>query len=430
MTERPDPIDSEDGERRASLEAVRAGAVARLALMSVPLAVLAFAAFLLFRDVGVAEQAGPTSEMVMAQAGEGASAGAGIVLGDAVASLPDVMPPTPWMTLDPEAVLTRIGVGSCLSQRHPQPIWSGILGLSDRPDVFLMIGDNVYGDVKSPDLYELSTAYRSQGRQPEFAKARAAFPFLATWDDHDYGRNDGGADFIHRVEAAKLFKSFWALDTGRPSDQGIFYARTIGPVGKRVQLIFLDTRFFRGSLSRKTASFPYWGRYEPSLDATQTMLGEAQWSWLEAELSKPADIRIIASSIQVLAEGHGFERWGNLPHERTRLMDTIERTAARGVVFVSGDRHAAAMYAAPLQVESSQRIVEMTASSLNRSYGPSKDADISPRTSPIFHQENFGLVDIDWEERRLTLSLRGLAGEPLTALSVSFSDLGVLEPMR
>ena len=71
------------------------------------------------------------------------------------------------------------------------------------------------------------------------------------------------------------------------------------------------------------------------------MLGEDQWAWLEEQLRTPAEVRLIASSIQVVAEDHGWEKWMNFPHERERLYRLIRETRAEGVVFLSGDRHLA-----------------------------------------------------------------------------------------
>jgi len=338
-------------------------------------------------------------------------------------SYPDVTPSMPWKPLANDAALTRIAIGSCLSQRHPQPIWSGVLGLKQQPDLFMMLGDNVYGDVKGPDMSELVVAYRDQADHPEFAKARAAFPFLATWDDHDYGTNDGGADFPHREAAARLFFDFWDKKPPRDPEDGIYHARVVGPEGQRVQFIMLDTRSFRSPLTRKGSEFPHWGRYEPSKAEQQSMLGDAQWAWFEEQLQEPADIRIIASSVQVLAEGHGFERWGNLPAERKRLMDLLSATGAKGTILVSGDRHAGALYKADLKP--GLALVELTSSSLNRSYGPSRDAKLPVRLSPIYHQENFGLIDIDWAEATVTLSLRGMDGNVLYDTVLPFAALGL-----
>ncbi|MEQ8825945.1 MAG: alkaline phosphatase D family protein [Filomicrobium sp.] len=334
-----------------------------------------------------------------------------------------VAPQTPWLTLEPDKVLTRIGVGSCLSQLHPQPIWEGVLRLEPRPQLFMMIGDNVYGDIRSPDAKELVEAYRDQAFNPELARARQAMPFLAIWDDHDYGGNDKGGTFAHKRSSAKLFHDFWQLEPQRDFDKGIYYSRTFGPEGKRVQIIMLDTRSFRSNWKRRPKKLNQWGRYGPDDDPEKTILGKAQWAWLEEKLSESADVRLIISSYQFMSEGHGFERWGLIPHERQRLIDLIDSTGARGVIILSGDRHFGAFYQSVLK--GGQRLPEMTASSLNRSYGPSRDAESNLRMSEMYNQENFGLVDIDWRLRRVNLILKDMNGETLDSLTVKFKDLKI-----
>ncbi len=334
-----------------------------------------------------------------------------------------VAPQTPWLKLDDNTVLTRIGFGSCLHQSHPQPIWEGVLRLEPRPQLFTMLGDAVYGDIRSPGAKELIQAYRDQAVRPELARARQAMPFLATWDDHDYGGNDKGATFSHKVTSAKLFHDFWQLQAQRPYGKGIYYSRTFGRNGRRVQIIMLDTRSFRSKLKSKPKKFGSWGGYEPSDDPEATILGSAQWEWLESELHEAADIRIIVSSVQMLGGGHGFERWGNFPDERQRLFQLISDTGATGAVVVSGDRHFGAFYMGKL--DNGQVLPEMTTSSLNRSYGPSRDAPTPERLSDMYHQENFGLIDIDWRLRKVSLKLMGIDGELLDSLSIKFSDLRI-----
>ncbi|HND53430.1 MAG TPA: hypothetical protein PLV92_13565, partial [Pirellulaceae bacterium] len=43
-------------------------------------------------------------------------------------------------------LLTRIGFGSCAKQDKPQPIWDAVV--AGKPQLFLMIGDNIYGDTE------------------------------------------------------------------------------------------------------------------------------------------------------------------------------------------------------------------------------------------------------------------------------------------
>lgn len=314
-----------------------------------------------------------------------------------------------------EAALDVIAVGSCLHQSRPQPILRDVIAA--RPQLMLMIGDNVYGDVKGPEVRELSAAYTAQARRPEFAEARAAVPMLAIWDDHDYGSNDGGAEFPHKAAAAKLFHQFWGMSPERPVAEGIYYSRIYGPPGRRVQILMLDTRTFRSPLRIKSAGFASWGKFEPDTDAGKTMLGASQWTWLERELRRPAELRLVVSSIQVLAEGHGWERWGNLPRQRDRLLSLLERTEG-GIVLLSGDRHAGALYRIQ---NGSREIVEMTSSSLNMPPpGPNRDDRVPPLSSDIFTAVNFGVLGIDWKQRSIKLSLRGVGGAALAEQSMRF----------
>lgn len=348
-------------------------------------------------------------------------------------ALKSVTPATPWLSLPATSVLNRIGFGSCLDQRFPQPIWSAVL--KAKPQLFMMIGDNVYGDIKSPDAKELAEAYRRQLAHPEFAEARAALPMLGMWDDHDYGLNDGGAGFAQREAAAELFRSYWQMPAAKAGGSaagssaagtdGLQYARIYGPEGQRVQIIMLDARSFRSPFGPKPADSNLFGKYGPDVDPAKTMLGAGQWAWLEGELRKPAEIRLLVSSIQVLSEGHGFERWGNLPLERDRLMKLIETTGAKGVLLLSGDRHVGAIYNRPLAA--SQILIEITSSSLNRSYGPAKDVRTPELISDLHHAENFGMIDIDWTARKVAVTLKGMGGDDLDQVSVKFADLGLGE---
>jgi alkaline phosphatase D len=327
----------------------------------------------------------------------------------------------PWRTLDPAAVLERIAFGSCLDQSKPQPIWKSVIAA--RPQLFLMLGDNVYGDVTSAEMTELKQAYAMQATHPDLAVARGAFPFLPTWDDHDYGRNDAGADFPFQSDAARLFHEFWQTAPERTHDGSLYYSRIYGPEGRRVQIIMLDTRTFRSGLKPKSAGFPHWGKYEPDEDAGKTMLGPAQWAWLERELKRPAELRLLVSSVQVLSEGHGFERWGNLPRERERLLRLIAESGAKGIIVLSGDRHSGALY--KLAAAGSYPLIEITSSSLNRPYGPSQDTHTPELASSMYYLENFGLLGIDWEGRRVEVELRAHDGARIAAMTVSFRNLGL-----
>jgi alkaline phosphatase D len=316
------------------------------------------------------------------------------------------------------APLTRIAFGSCAHQAKPQPIWDPVLDY--RPELFIFAGDNVYGDVTSAAMTELSEAYASAATIEGYAKVRGTVPVLATWDDHDYGQNDAGGDFPYKEQAKALFLDFWNVpaDDPRRTRSGIHHAAVFGPEGMRLQVILLDTRSFRSPLlPTDEQGAPGKERYLPDPDPAKTMLGAAQWAWLRDQLRQPAELRLIVSSIQVLAEGHGWERWGNLPRERERLFALIAETGARGVVFLSGDRHVGGLYYRPGKPDG---LYEITSSGLNMAYAAAREAG-PLRLGQVYGAPNFGTIDIDWWTGRVTLSVRAANGEPVRQAAFSLA---------
>ena len=337
-----------------------------------------------------------------------------------------------------DKALTRIAFGSCAKQDRPQPIWDSVI--ASNPDLFLFIGDNIYGDSKEIDV--LRKKYGQLGAQPGFRRLAETCPIAATWDDHDYGANDAGVEFPIKRASQQLFLDFFKVpaDDPRRTREGVYASSIIGPAGKRVQIILLDTRYFRSPLASKKNNRPraegLRGSYVPTKDRSATMLGDEQWKWLEAELRKPADVRIIASSIQVLSYEHGFEKWYNFPRERTRLLTLIRDTNAKGVVFLSGDRHLAEI--SRLNVGSAwgidYPIYDITSSSLNSPSGNHTKSGTRFVNEVNFHrvgltyfETNFGTIEIDWPKKaksdnaiQVRLQVRDEAGGVVLQQSVEF----------
>jgi alkaline phosphatase D len=244
---------------------------------------------------------------------------------------------------------------------------------------------------------------------------------MVAWDDHDYGANDAGREFPFRRLAERVHERFWGLeneDVG--AYPGTYYARTCGPEGQRTQIIMLDTRFFRSALTPTDE----WGkkgkeRYIPSADPEQDMLGNDQWTWLENRLQDPADLRLIVSSIQVLpTDGHGFEAWAAMPMEQQRLYRLVRETEAKGVVFVSGDRHTGFLYkddtALPYPAH------EITASSLNVAFAETTTEMDRAQVGEGYPPENFGAIGIDWTAGTVSLEIKSNTGETVRQVTAAF----------
>jgi alkaline phosphatase D len=304
--------------------------------------------------------------------------------------------------------LSRIAFGSCAEQHRPQPIWESVVAA--RPELFLFLGDNIYADTENMEVFWAK--YQLLGAQPGYQKLKATCPILATWDDHDLGANDAGGEHPKKKEAQKLFLDFFGVpeDSPRRKQEGVHHAQIFGPKGQRVQVILMDTRYFRSRL--KTGFKPgepgegRRGKYAPNDDPAATVLGPQQWAWLEDQLKVPAEFRILCSSFQAVADEHGSEMWGNFPRERKRLFDLIHTTGAEGVVIISGDRHLAEISRLPPEAfEIGYPIFDVTSSSLNTPSGNFTKAGTrfaneinSYRVGLTYFDTKFGFIDIDWTQ--------------------------------
>ncbi|MDE2977490.1 MAG: alkaline phosphatase family protein, partial [Acidobacteriota bacterium] len=133
-----------------------------------------------------------------------------------------------------------------------------------------------------------------------------------------------------------------------------------------------------------------------------------------------ADLRILASSIQVIADGHGYEAWRQLPAERDRLYALLRETGANGVVMISGDRHRGGIYRHDDAL--GYPLLELTASSLNSAFTSEEEAG-PYRLGPTYRPENYGALSIDWTSRSVTLEVRGMDGGPALEETLNLDDL-------
>tara|TARA_B100000424_G_scaffold237961_1_gene203745 strand:- start:187 stop:1134 length:948 start_codon:yes stop_codon:yes gene_type:complete len=293
----------------------------------------------------------------------------------------------------------KIGIGSCLDQDFPQPIWQPIE--EENLDYFIFLGDNVYGDSIFENLYKMKRAYSKQEKLlPDFLDQTDIF---AIWDDHDYGKNDGGSDYKYKKLAENLFLDFWnvPINDVRRSREGIYFSENKVFFNKKYKLIFLDTRYFRSELKGKK------GSYQKNNDESSTILGKEQWTWLEKELNSNFDYLFIFSSIQIIPEDHGFEKWSNFPNDRTKLLKILEKYKDRTILF-SGDRHRSGIY-------KRNGIIEITSSSMNKPGSSFFETDkyLIGKTYP---QENYSVLKILNDD--INIDIKDKHGEILNSISL------------
>ncbi len=310
----------------------------------------------------------------------------------------------------------RVAFTACLNQDLPQgTAWASIERFN--PDLVVLLGDNVYA--ATDDMAVLAGQYAKLAAQPGFRALRARSHVLATWDDNDYGMRDGGRGYSRKEKSRLIFLKFFDIPLPRAvwARPGIYDSYWLGPGEKSVHLILLDTRTFRSELVKGEKPMEGRGPYVPNDDPRATVLGEAQWEWLKQELTRPSSVAVVASSIQVLSDRHGYEGWGNFPGERARLLGLLRQSGAKQTLVVSGDRHHGEV--SELNEPNLPSIAELTVGSLNMARAPGEE--FNPyRWGKRILDSQFGALTITWgpQRDRLEVGIIDSTGEPRLTRSV------------
>jgi alkaline phosphatase D len=286
----------------------------------------------------------------------------------------------------------RIAFGSCNREYKPQPLWKPIREC--KPDLWIWLGDIVYG--RADRLDELARKYRAEKNQADYRALREQCRVIGTWDDNDYGVEDGGKENPNKVESQRLLLAFLdePADSPRRKQPGVFAAYTFGPPGKRVKIILLDGRYHREKPGPKA-----------------DMLGAEQWQWLEQQLTgSDADVHLIGSGIQVIAGEHPYEKWADFPQAKQQLFDLLARARPRNVIFLSGDRHLAEI-SRLVDPRTSQPVYDITSSGMthhatNNLFHNFNREPNRFRLGQNFVGLNFGLIQFDWNATPPTASLQ------------------------
>lgn len=308
-------------------------------------------------------------------------------------------------------VLTTIVLGSCNRQDSDQEIWREID--DEGADLWIWLGDNIYGDTENMDVLE--SKYLQQKYHPTYQSFREKTPIIGIWDDHDYGVNDGDKNYAMKKESQTLMLDFLDVPKDAPvrTQVGAYQSYSFGTEEKKVKVLLLDARYFRDELEKNTTGYQ---RYKPNLEGD--ILGEAQWTWLEQELTNSdAQIHFIASGIQMIPEEHGFEKWANFPKARARLLDLLSSTQVAFPVLLSGDRHISEFSRLELPTLSNP-VYEFTSSGLTHSYDSFSGEPNEHRVGDVVFQRNYGVIKVDWSTTRptLTFHMKGLSGDLLQEL--------------
>ncbi len=295
-----------------------------------------------------------------------------------------------------------ISFGSCNNQNLKNNMWAAIL--KNNPDLFIWGGDIIYSD--TDDMQFMAKNYNQQKRDSAYTDFIHKIPIMGTWDDHDYGLNDGGFEYEKKDSVQQIFLNFFDVKKSsyRRKQRGVYYAKKIKISNHSVNVIVLDTRYFRTYLTKDTTGIK---RYIPNTNPNGTMLGKEQWIWLEKQLNNSnSDFNILVSSVQFLAYEHGFESWGTMPLEVIKLKNIISKSKAKGVIIISGDRHIAEISKDSI-VNFTYPLIDFTSSGMTHSYTSFSGEENKFRISNVVFDKNFGIMKFNFDQNKVDFEIRG-----------------------
>jgi hypothetical protein len=230
-------------------------------------------------------------------------------------------------TVDLESRLPRIAVMSCMNDLPVSRIEMWNSASTANADYYFFIGDVIYGDniiSHGPDKL-WSRFVDSRARIP-FYSWKHLKPVLGIWDDHDFGKNNAGGDYIHKEKNLETFKAFLAQEVS--PNQSVLSA---GPGNSfylkafKQNFLFLDNRYYRKLTQEQRVSF----------------LGTEQLSWTDRlmQAARGEPTWVLQGSPFFGRVEKGETSYQNTAPEEMQIFLSQVKKWNSPCVFIGGDLH-------------------------------------------------------------------------------------------
>ena len=271
----------------------------------------------------------------------------------------------------PGASPKRLGLAFVSCQNWQHGYYAAYRNLAEEDvDLVVHLGDYIYesgvipGAPRAHDGPEPVTLEQYRNRHalyktdPDLRRAHAAFPFVATFDDHETENNyagsvpQAGSDSesrgAFRARRAAAYRAYWEhmplRRSSRPAGPDmLLYRRLV--FGDLMELMVLDTRQYR-SAQPCTAGVTE-GCAVPG-DQDLTMTGPNQERWLFDALDHSRGRWNVIAQQTMLAQfdlqtgrGRSFssDQWDGYPAARQRILQFLSERRPSNPVVISGDLH-------------------------------------------------------------------------------------------
>ncbi|MBO9666287.1 MAG: alkaline phosphatase D family protein, partial [Bdellovibrio sp.] len=223
----------------------------------------------------------------------------------------------------------RFALCSCMDDaRHEPEIWQDLV--ERRPDMIFFIGDSVYVDYKDKHVpknnpFRLWKRFSEARRTLEIYYSKRLIPIFATWDDHDFGKDNSNSESYPHVKLSqKNFLSYFAQEESHCStlERGPGVSSAF-KAGKHLFLL-MDDRSYRlddGNEDR----YAHWG--------------QEQEEWALDVIGKHSGVTWLMNGSQIFPQMIYKESMsGGHRNQFIGFMKSI-RHLNKKVIFASGDVH-------------------------------------------------------------------------------------------
>jgi alkaline phosphatase D len=353
--------------------------------------------------------------------------------------------PLPTETPDP----LRFAFVSC--QNYTYGYYTAYADLVQQDlDLVVHLGDYIYeGPGQMPgvrahlpartlmSLSDYRTRHAQYRTDTDLQTAHATFPFVMTWDDHEFKNNYADLDIddpdepLENVAArrAAAYLAYWEhaplARARKPVGKDMLLYRRID-WGSLAQFHVLDTRQYRSNQMAEQCAAAQRDResgYCPEqLDPARVMLGTQQREWLLKNLGgSNASWNVLANQVPfapddftLLLDRRAFrpDRWDGYVAERQRVLDFIAERGLRNVVAITGDSHVNAVRNVPpdfRSMDGTPVATEFVGTSI------STNGDTTPNTKDggdpnnphhLFYNDSRGYVIVDADPQHWTSTFR------------------------
>ncbi len=316
-----------------------------------------------------------------------------------------------FSTLDPQKNSVKFAYASCMADDYRfndviNPMWEQMR--KQNPDLVILNGDVVYVDsfefVERKKATELDIWFRfidSFNRLPIY-RWQNLKPILTTWDDHDFGTNDGDREFTAKIAARKIFLAFFGgknlKDVYELEPESVYYSFN----AFKQKMLFLDDRYFRqpNKDQKIPEKYGHWG--------------EKQHNWILSNLDDSKTPVWIFNGDQIFSGkdlSYKESMQTNHPEHFKTFLEDLKKTKS-AVIFGSGDIH----FSEIMQIPNDRigyETFEVTSSSMHSYSGEGWDNPL--RLPGAFTNEfNFMIINSKNEDSVLKADIEawGLSEKP------------------